>query len=255
MQINELPASDGLRWLREGWALLKRQPLALPAMAVIYLLIRYGPILLIPVAGLGLAAFLTPFAAVGMMAVCRDAAASRAPQPAAFAAPFRDAPGRPALVRIGLFHMAASLAVALFVAAFAPRMSDPNATLEQLVRALPAWLVLAALVAELLVLMLMWFAPLFAAWHRQPAGKSLFFSFFAVWRNRGAFTVFAVVLSLALFVALQFIGLFISSFASRELAVLLVAPLVLFLVALVQAAAYVSYTAVLRSEPNLTRIA
>jgi hypothetical protein len=254
MQINELPASDGLRWLREGWRLLKRQPLGLPAMSVIYLFIRYGPMLLIPLVGLGLAAFLAPFAVVGMMAVCRETAASRTPQPAAFAAAFRAGPARPALVRIGLFHMAASLAVALFVAAFAPRLDDSNATLEQLVRALPAWLVLATLAAELVVLMLMWFAPLFAAWHRQPAGKSLFFSFFAVWRNRGAFAVFAVVLSLAMFVALQFIGMFVSAFASRELAVLLIAPLVLALVALVQAAAYVSYTAVLRVESNVTRI-
>ena len=36
------------------------------------------------------------------------------------------------------------------------------------------------------ILMVTWFAQL-VAWHGQPVGKALFFSFFACWRNRWPF--------------------------------------------------------------------
>lgn len=52
---------------------------------------------------------------------------------------------------------------------------------------------LAALVVMLLmvpVLMAYWFAPVLAAWHRLPLGKSLFFSFIACWMNWRPFLAF-----------------------------------------------------------------
>lgn len=46
-------------------------------------------------------------------------------------------------------------------------------------------------------LMAFWFAPVLAAWNRIGAGQSLFYSFFAVWRNWRAFFVYGVALALA----------------------------------------------------------
>jgi hypothetical protein len=40
------------------------------------------------------------------------------------------------------------------------------------------------------VLMAWWFAPILAAWHRQPLGKSLFFSFVACSMNWRPFVVY-----------------------------------------------------------------
>ena len=40
------------------------------------------------------------------------------------------------------------------------------------------------------VVMAFWFAPLLAAWAGMPAGKSLFFSFFACLRNWKAFMIY-----------------------------------------------------------------
>jgi hypothetical protein len=255
MQINRLPAGDGIAWLRTGWLLLRRQPLGLPAMTVIYLLLRYLPMVLIPVLGLGIATFLAPFAIVGMMGACRDAAAGRAPPPLVFAAAFKDAEARRTLVNLGLFHMTASLVIALAVAAFMPDFGDQPPGLEEIVQALPAWLLLTALAAEFVLLMLMWFAPLFAAWHRQPATKALFFSFFALANNRGAFAVFALALVLLLFVAAQVAGVLITLAPSRQVAALLVAPLALFLMTLVQCAAYQSYVSVVRAKPEMRLVA
>jgi len=40
------------------------------------------------------------------------------------------------------------------------------------------------------VLMAWWFAPVLAAWHRQPLAKALFFSFVACWINWRAFLAY-----------------------------------------------------------------
>lgn len=42
------------------------------------------------------------------------------------------------------------------------------------------------------LMMAYWFAPVLAAWHRLPLGKSLFFSFIACWINWRAFLAFSV---------------------------------------------------------------
>jgi len=47
------------------------------------------------------------------------------------------------------------------------------------------------------VLMAFWFAPVLAAWNRIGAVQSLFYSFFAVWRNWRAFLVYGSALFLA----------------------------------------------------------
>jgi hypothetical protein len=57
-------------------------------------------------------------------------------------------------------------------------------------------LVFAAL-AGAPVLMAFWFAPVLAAWNRMGTVQSLFYSFFAVWRNWRAFVVYGAALALA----------------------------------------------------------
>lgn len=54
---------------------------------------------------------------------------------------------------------------------------------------LPALVVLILMVP---LLMAYWFAPVLAAWHRQPLGKSLFFSFVACWMNWRPFLTYGI---------------------------------------------------------------
>jgi len=54
-----------------------------------------------------------------------------------------------------------------------------------------------AALASAPVLMAFWFAPVLAAWSRMGALQSLFYSFFAVWRNWRAFLVYGAALFLA----------------------------------------------------------
>lgn len=245
MQVNKLSAAHGIDWLRQGWRLFKRQPLGLPAMTVVYLFLRYGP-LLVPLIGVAIAAFLAPFAVVGMMTACREAAAGRPPMPAVFTRAFGDRAAQPALVRLGLFHMAVSVAVALFTAVLMPDVGNEAPTMRELVASIPVWLFAVVFVVEVVMLMLMWFAPLFAAWHGQPAGKSLFFSFAAVARNKGAFVLFGVTVMLIAVLAIQLIAALFAALSAGGAAGLAIAPFALVLIAIVQCAAYASYTAIVR---------
>lgn len=52
--------------------------------------------------------------------------------------------------------------------------------------------ILFAMVLMTPLMMAYWFAPVLAAWHRLPLGKSLFFSFIACWINWRAFLAFSV---------------------------------------------------------------
>jgi hypothetical protein len=241
--VNTLPAAAGVGFVREGWQLFKRQPLGLPAMTVIYLALRYLPLVLIPYLGLALSAVLAPFAVVGMMNVCRDVAQGRVPLPPAFAKPFGDAGARRGLINLALIHMVISVVLGVLIAFAMPDLRGEDLSLEELARATPPWLIGVTFLLELLVLMLMWFAPLFVAWHGEPAVKALFFSLVAVWRNRAAFALLAAALLLVIFVVAQLAGVVVALLSSA-VAGLLIAPLGLLLLAFVQCAAYASYAAV-----------
>jgi hypothetical protein len=78
MLINSVSAGTGVRWLRDGARLLKRQPLGLPAMVVVYLMMLLVPAM-IPLVGIAISGVLGPFATVGLMQCFREAAAGRPP--------------------------------------------------------------------------------------------------------------------------------------------------------------------------------
>jgi hypothetical protein len=56
--------------------------------------------------------------------------------------------------------------------------------------------VLFAMLLMTPLMMAYWFAPVLAAWHRLPLGKSLFFSFIACWINWRAFLAFGAAMLL-----------------------------------------------------------
>lgn len=108
-------------------------------------------------------------------------------------------------------------------------------------------------VAYLPVALLMWYAPMLVAWHQLPAGKALFFSLVAVWRNRSAFIVYgvawlAVWLTLSIGIALVTTLVGIGSFAA-----IVAAPLVMLLLTCMYCSVYPTYATVfvdpLKPEP------
>ncbi|MFP5406667.1 MAG: BPSS1780 family membrane protein, partial [Gammaproteobacteria bacterium] len=199
MQIHSLRAATGWRWVRDGFLLLRRQPIALLAIVFLNLMLLSLSVL-IPLFGTVAPLVLTPVLMVGLMHAVRAADSGRMPTPGLLFAGFRDAGGtawRPLLV-LGAVNAAATLA-ALAVAALADggmllKLATGQAHTDE-PGAADASLVYAALVFVLIyipVQMALWYAPLLIAWHRVPPLKALFFSFVAVLRNKGAFAIYAV---------------------------------------------------------------
>ncbi|HUN91096.1 MAG TPA: BPSS1780 family membrane protein [Burkholderiaceae bacterium] len=231
MQIRELPAAQGLRWIRDGWRLFRRQPFALAALSAIYMLLVLFPAT-VPLLGPALAGIIAPFASFGMMEACRDADRGQTPTPLAFGVALRADPPRGEMIRLGFIHAAILVVVGLALA-----VAGLDATMQILPPAegsdvpsvqVDVPLLLLQFLVFLPLEMAMWFAPVFVGWHRMPAPKAMFFSFFACWSNRWPLLLYAgaTVLACAGTGSLV-LSLLAALVTSQELLSLLSAPLVL----------------------------
>ena len=242
MQINSLPAGAGVAWLREGLRLFARQPIGLPAMVVVYLMMLIAPALL-PVVGIAISGVLAPFASVGLLTACRDVAEGRMPTPLAFAQPFRASAARVQLLRLGIVNAILLLLVATLAMLLVPE--PPGGEAPQSLQEVPLQSLLVQLLLYLPVMALMWFAPALTGWHGIAPAKSMFGSVVACWRNMGPMLVFGFAAgALTLGVSVAAVMLLTSLITSREVLSIVMAPLALVLMTIVQASLYPMYRAV-----------
>lgn len=238
LQAQSLPAGAGLAWLRAGFALFRRQPMGFTALVIAYLFVL---LLLsnVPILGVALAAVVVPFGTVALAAAGREAEADRAPRVSLLLEGWRTAGTRGTLLRLGAIHAALMLVVNVAIALLAAddvaqwKITDGQIDAASVMANLPWGAFLAGVALYVPALMLTWFSPLLVSWAGMPLGKSLFFSFFACWRNRGAFVVVGGLL-LGLIVAGAFIAAQVVSLAglSGPSASLVMTPVALVLSAL-----------------------
>jgi len=245
MQIRTVSAASGAAWLREGWRLFRRQPLGLPAMVVVYLMMLLLPALL-PFVGIAISGVLAPFATVGLMSACREVAFGRAPNPSVFARPFQEGnPNRIKLLRLGLINASLVLLVATLITLAGGDVSPPPADRQATLADVPWDVLLLQLLAYAPVLVLMWFAPLLAGWHGLTPAKAMFGSVVACGRNLGALLVYGIVAGAATLVASVVVaGVLAMLISSRELLSLLLAPFGLVMMTIVQASFYPMYRSI-----------
>lgn len=247
MQIRSLPARAGLAWIRDGWRLYRRQPLGLPAMAVIYISMLLAPLLL-PGIGVLISGTLAPFATVGLMNAVFAVDRGRAPVVGGFAEPFRPAPARLQLFRLGLLNAALLAAIAAVLL-----LASGDRPAPETVQDVPLDLVLLQIVLYLPVLAMMWFAPLLAGWNGLPVGKAVFGSVIGCLRNIGALVVYALGVIVIVFGTAALTGGVLTALdLPREFNVLVMAPLALLLTSFVQATFYPMYRAIY-AHPTIER--
>ncbi len=253
MVIKTLPARAGLTWLRDGLRLYRRQPFAFTSLVVLYT-IGVSLLAYVPFIGLPLAAVLIPFGTLGLTLAGRDAESGKMPLPGLMAEPFRDPQQRKVLARLGLVNAGLVLVLVLFVSLLASdelanwKFVDGEIDRASAGQNFPWDAIIAAALIYLPILMLTWFAPQLVAWHGQPVGKALFFSFFMCWRNRWPFLMLAAAL-LALSFAVIFVAtLLLQAFsASPQLASMLLTPVALILVSVGYATQYPIYRSLIGS--------
>jgi len=191
-----VPARNGVAWLARGFALFRRNPPAWLALAFAYWLAA-ALLAQIPYAGHALSIVLLPPVTMIFLTLCRDLEAGSAVRAGAlvdaFRARFRD------LATLGLLNFACFMLVLALasladgsVLDLALGARDPSQ--EPPAGAAAARADLVAIAASLPVMFAFWFATPLAGWGGMGPLQSLFYSFFAAFRNWRAFVVYVAAL-------------------------------------------------------------
>lgn len=192
--MNNVTARSGWLWVKEGFALFRRQPAELASLFFGYLLFMIG-ISIVPILGQVLPLVLIPVFSMVFMQACalidHDRQATLTLLPAAFRAPYM---GR--LLRLGILYlltMVAAVAVSSVIdgGLFWQAMTGQITPDEKMVQEsnMTAAMVFAAAVYTPAA-MAFWFAAPLIAWQDMPLNKALFYSFFMVLRALKAFFVY-----------------------------------------------------------------
>ena len=190
MDARRLPARHGVLWLLAGFALFRRHPPLATAITFGYLL-TVIMVNLIPKIGPFLLPLLLPVLTVMLANGCRAVERGQSFSSEVLAAGISKQ--QAALARLGGLHLVGSSLLVLGGFALGEPIDIGDGMSQEEAMALVADLGIMLVLASPL-LMAFWFAPLLTAWDGVGAGKSLFFSFIAAWRNWRAFTMYALVL-------------------------------------------------------------
>lgn len=196
-QPRVLAARQGAVWVREGFRLFHRAPLIWVLTLLAYWL-ALMVMSLLPLLGLMVPIVLSPGLGLGFMMIAQAIDRGETAAPVQLLAGFR-APGGRHLLRLGLIYLLALSTILLLSVLldddwFQPIVEQTTSEAESSGRAsvgVPTGLVVVAL-GYLPIMMAFWYAPQLMIWRQFPAGKALFYSFFAVWRNRAAFLVYGL---------------------------------------------------------------
>jgi MFS family permease len=200
----------------EGFRLFHRQPLIWFLTLFAY---WAGLVILamIPLVGLIAPLILTPGLGFGFVALAFAIDRKEMPMPLLLVSGFRSDKAKP-LLQMGLLYFV-GLAVVLGLAwmvdggsLFRAMSQSPEELTDPTISMDPSlqWGLIVAVLGYLPVLMAFWFAPQLLVWGQYPVAKALFYSFFAVWRNKSAFFVYGFCW-FALFI---FLSLLVAAFTS-----------------------------------------
>jgi hypothetical protein len=203
LHLQQVPAGNGRLWIRHGFKIFRRQPLAFSGLLGLALLASMllgalpfiGPVL-------GLAAI--PVCSLGFMLATHLALQRKTPSVEVFIAPFKLTRER----RRHQLALCSGFALAMLLILFAADQidgevtralmtlmkNDANADAIAAVAADPRliWGFAARALGMTLLSIPYWHAPALVHWGGQSAAQALFSSTLALWRNKGAFALNAL---------------------------------------------------------------
>jgi len=196
--MERLPASSGWLWIRDGFALWRRQPNDLSLVFMLYIAFNLA-IAVIPFVGPILLLMLSPMLTTAFMSACAQVDAGGRAHPKQLFAYFR----RPAFGRLtllGFCYVLACLLGSVIMSSFAGpeliEMAMKNNTVGAPIE--PAALLqlmeaVALGIGTYLVLAIpLWFAAPLIAWQEMGFAKAVFFSFFSAMRAFKSFIVYVL---------------------------------------------------------------
>jgi len=194
--MEKIPANAGWLWVKQGFALYRKQPAEISTLFLSYMFLMLG-IGIIPFVGQILPLILVPTFSISFMQACADIEQDKRVRPNLLLTGFRS-PAFPELIKLGVGYLCAATlslwASSLYdggvfwgvmtgqIELTAKVTSETNLLMSMLVSA----------AAYTPAAMALWYAAPLAAWQKMGAGKSVFYSFFAVRRASKAFLVYAL---------------------------------------------------------------
>ncbi len=203
MNIHKVPASHGLKWLMQGFVLLRRSFF----IWVLFVVMLWAMVFVaarLPLAGL-LLALLTPVFLGGLMIGCRALEQGAELEIAHFFAGFRH--NTLNLVTLGGIYLIGNVLIAGLMFAIGgsaiqqivtgqAQNMDPTQLMEAMGPAMSA--LLAGMLLSVPLTMAVWFAPLLVLFGNQRPTQALRDSFGACLRNMPAFLIYGLVMLLPL---------------------------------------------------------
>lgn len=258
MKLQHVKPLQGIVWVRRGFQVFLRQPLAYTALFFAFLFAAF--MLLITMRQLGALTVLVlmPLVSLGFMLATRKALGGEFPLPSLFIEPLRGSRRQTAaLLQIGLAYAVLSMATMWLadvmdggkVDALQGAMATGDATAEMMDD--PS--IQGALVTRLLLTvplsLLFWHAPALVHWGGKGALQSVFFSVVACWRNLGAFVVYFLTWAAAVLVFGVVATLIFSLLSAPQLMALVAFPATLMFVTAFYASLYFTYADCFADEP------
>lgn len=207
LRLHTVAARQGLAWLRAAFATYARRPLGLTMLFVVFLFSAIL-VLALPYVGQIVVMGALPLLSLGYMVATRAVLGGGAAQPGHLIEALRgDTRRRAALLQLCALYALATIVILLLadavdggrfervqlLLATPDRTPADNAELDALFADdRLAWGLVVRFGLAALLAIPFWHAPALVHWGGQGVLQSLFSSTLAVWRNRGAMTVYVV---------------------------------------------------------------
>lgn len=245
--MEKLPANTGWLWVKEGFALFRKQPAEISTLFLSYMFLMLA-LGIVPLLGQVLPMVLVPVFSMAFMQACLHIEKGKKVYPNLLLTGFRSTAFR-TLVKLGVLYLfAAVIAVAssalvdggVFWQIMAGGKELDAETIRNSNMSL-AMMFAAAVYTP--AAMAFWYAAPLIAWQKMGVGKAIFFSFFAVKRSGKAFLVYGLAWVLIGVLLPAILSSVIALLFSRTFVVMIVLlPLSLVLTVVMYCSFYPTYT-------------
>jgi hypothetical protein len=252
LHLQQVPARNGRLWIRHGFKVFQRQPLAFTGLFGLALL---ASVLLgaLPLVGPVLGMMAIPVCSLGFMLATHQALQRKMPTIDVFVAPFRLTRERRnyqlvlctsfAFAMLLIFLLADQIDGEVTRELMALMKRDANADAIANVAADPRliWGFATRAMGMAVLAIPYWHAPALVHWGGQSAAQALFSSTLALWRNKGAFALNALLWAALTFAVSGLISLVFGAFGLLTFAPLASIACFLMLATVFYASLYFSF--------------
>jgi hypothetical protein len=256
--MEKQPAKVGWLWVKEGFAIFRRQPAELSTLffGYMFLMLLMG---IVPLIGQMLPMILIPLFSITFMQACAYTAIGKKVYPNLLLTGFRSTEVK-SLLKLGLLYLlAAAIAIGasslvdggVFLRAITGHLAVDEATVRNSNMTLA---MLLAAVVYVPAAMAFWYAAPLIAWQKMGVGKAIFYSFFAVRRSGKAFLIYGIIwvgINMILPALVSSIVGMLTGSATAALFTLL--PLSVVLTLIMYCSFYPTYTTMFGDPPDFSK--